>query len=60
MATIQLARVPEIQQGAGALDGLGAALAGRLAPASAVLLVADPGLGPSGFIDSAARSLQAA
>jgi alcohol dehydrogenase class IV len=60
MATIELARVPEIQQGAGALGGLGVALAGRLPPSSAVLLVADPGLGASGFIESAGSSLQAA
>jgi alcohol dehydrogenase class IV len=57
MGTIQLARVPEIQQGAGALERLGAALAERLPAASAVLLVADPGLGPSGAIDIASRAL---
>jgi alcohol dehydrogenase class IV len=60
MGTIQLARVPEIQQGAGSLEGLGAALAARLPAASAVLLVADPGLGPSGAIDLASRALAGA
>ncbi len=57
MGTIQLARVPEIQQGEGALEALGAALAGRLPSASRVLLVADPGLGPTGAIESASRTI---
>ena len=60
MGTIQLARVPEIHQGDGAIAGLGGSLAGRVPAGSAVLLVADPGLGPSGAIDAAERSLAAA
>ncbi len=60
MSIIQLARVPEIVQGAGALETLGQTLAGRIAPGSPVLLVADPGLKDAGFIDSASASLRAA
>jgi alcohol dehydrogenase len=57
MGGISLARVPEITQGEGAVHELGATLAGRLPAASAVLLVADPGLGPSGAIEAAAAAL---
>ncbi|MCX7057929.1 MAG: iron-containing alcohol dehydrogenase, partial [Proteobacteria bacterium] len=60
MSIIQLARVPEIVQGAGALETLGQTLTGRIAAGSAVLLVADPGLKDAGFIDSASASLAAA
>ncbi len=60
MSIIQLARVPEIVQGAGALETLGRTLTGRIAAGSAVLLVADPGLKDAGFIDSASASLAAA
>ena len=57
MSAISLARVPEITQGAGSLETLGTALAGRVPAKSGVLLVADPGLGPSGAIDTAAAAL---
>jgi alcohol dehydrogenase class IV len=57
MSGISLARVPEITQGAGSLEALGMALAGRVPAGSAVLLVADPGLGPGGAIDTAAAAL---
>jgi alcohol dehydrogenase len=60
MGSIQLARVPDITQGPGVLEGLGTAVAARVPGASAVLLVADPGLRPSGAIETAARALQAA
>ena len=60
MSTVQLARVPEIIQGAGALETLGHTLTDRIPRASAVLLVADPGLKASGFIDVATRSLAGA
>ena len=60
MATVQLARVPEIVQGPGALETLGQTLSGRVPNGSPVLLVADPGLKEAGFIDLAAASLQAA
>lgn len=54
-----LDRVPSIAQGAGALDKLGAAGA-KLGGGAPVLLIADPGLGPSGAIDRAEASLRAA
>ena len=60
MSTVQLARVPEIVQGAGALETLGQTLTGRVARGSAVLLVADPGLKASGFEDTASQSLAGA
>ena len=60
MSFIQLARVPEIVQGAGALETLGQTLAGRIPAGSPVLLVADPGLKDAGFIDAASASLHAA
>jgi alcohol dehydrogenase len=59
MNTVQLARVPEIIQGAGALEGLGAALATRVTRGGAILLLADPGLRASGLIDAAAAALAA-
>ena len=58
MTTIQLARVPEIAQGPGSLATLGESLAGRVAAGAAVLLVADPGLRPSGAVDLAAAALR--
>jgi alcohol dehydrogenase class IV len=60
MSIVSLARVPEIVQGAGALETLGQTLSGRVPPGSAVLLVADPGLRDAGFIDMASASLAAA
>jgi alcohol dehydrogenase len=59
MNTVQLARVPEIIQGAGALEALGATLATRVARGGAILLLADPGLRASGLIDAAAAALAA-
>jgi alcohol dehydrogenase class IV len=58
MTAVHLARVPEIIQGAGAVDALGATLAGCLPRGSAILLVADPGLRANGLIDSAAAALR--
>ena len=59
MNTVQLARVPEIIQGAGALERLGATLAARVTRGGAILLLADPGLRASGLIDAAAAALAA-
>jgi alcohol dehydrogenase class IV len=58
MNAVRLARVPEIIQGAGALESLGATLAGYAPPGSALLLLADPGLRSSGLIDAAAAALR--
>lgn len=58
MTAIHLARIPNIVQGAGALEELGSTLAAYLPQGSAILLVADPGLSPSGVIDLAAAALQ--
>ena len=58
MTTIQLARVPQIAQGPGLLAALGESLGGRVAAGAAVLLVADPGLKPSGAVDLAAAALR--
>ncbi len=60
MTTVQLARVPEIVQGAGALETLGQTLTGRVARGSAVLLVADPALKASGFEDTGRQALSGA
>ena len=60
MSTVSLARVPDIVQGAGALETLGQTLTGRVPRASPVLLAADPGLRASGFIDAAAAALAGA
>jgi alcohol dehydrogenase class IV len=60
MKAVQLARVPEIVQGAGALEGLGATLAARMPRGSAILLLADPGLRASGLIDAAVAALAGA
>jgi len=59
MNAIHLARVPEIIQGAGALEGLGAMLAARVPRGGAILLLADPGLRASGLIDAAVAALAA-
>jgi alcohol dehydrogenase class IV len=60
MTTVQLARVPEIVQGAGAIDALGETLQGRVPRGSRVLLVADPGLKASGAVDAATAALAGA
>ncbi len=58
MTVHHLARVPRITVGAGARSGL-ADLAGRLLPAGApVLLVADPGLAPTGMTGEVAGRLR--
>jgi alcohol dehydrogenase len=57
MNTVHLARVPEIIQGAGALEGLGATLAVRLPRGAAILLLVDPGLRASGLIEAAMAAL---
>jgi alcohol dehydrogenase class IV len=57
MNAVHLARVPEIIQGAGALEGLGATLAVRLPRGAAILLLADPGLHASGLIEAATAAL---
>ncbi len=59
MNAVHLARVPEIIQGAGALDGIGATLAAQLPRGSAILLLVDPGLHACGLIDAAAAALSA-
>lgn len=59
MNAIHLARVPEIIQGAGALEGLGTMLAARVPRGGAILLLADPGLRASGLIDAAVAALAA-
>jgi len=58
MTAVQLARIPEIIQGAGSLDALGTTLAGRLPRGSAIVLLVDPGLRASGLIDAAASALK--
>jgi alcohol dehydrogenase class IV len=52
MTITHLARVPDIMQGAGALEALGATLAGYVPTGRAILLLADPGLRSSGLIES--------
>ncbi len=58
MNAVHLARIPEIIQGEGALEALGARLAGYVPAGSGVLLVADPGLRASGLVDAAAAGLR--
>ena len=58
MSTFKLARVPEIVQGAGALEALGGTLSPMLPKGSTVLLVVDPGLRASGVIDAASAALR--
>ena len=60
MSIVNLARIPEIVQGAGVLETVGQTLSGRVTAGSPILLVADPGLKASGAIDMAAASLRAA
>jgi alcohol dehydrogenase class IV len=60
MTIITLDRVPRIVQGAGALGTLGSVVAECVPAASAVLLVADPGLRSTGMIETARAALQQA
>jgi alcohol dehydrogenase class IV len=60
MTTIALDRLPRIVQGAGALSTVGTLVAELVAPGSAVLLVADPGLRGTGMIDGARAALREA
>jgi len=60
MTIITLDRVPRIVQGAGALGTLGSVVAECVPTASAVLLVADPGLRSTGMIETARAALQQA
>lgn len=60
MSIVHLARIPEIVQGAGALETLGQTLSGRVPAGSPVMLAADPGLRASGAIETATASLKAA
>jgi alcohol dehydrogenase class IV len=57
MSQLMLDRVPRIFQGAGSLEEIGTVVGGL---ASKVLLVADPGLKPTGIIDTAERALRTA
>jgi alcohol dehydrogenase len=57
MSPLMLDRVPRIFQGAGFLEEIGTVVGGL---ASKVLLVADPGLKPTGIIDTAERALRTA
>jgi alcohol dehydrogenase class IV len=56
--TVTLDRIPRITAGAGAVESLGTLAAGRIGSGGAVLLVADPGLGTLGLIDTARRALE--
>ncbi len=60
MQSFRLARVPAIHFEAGALRSLGTALCEVAEPGGAVLLVADPGLAPFGFVEAAETALAAA
>ncbi len=60
MNRIHMDRVPRIVQGAGALDDLGALIGAVSGATSAVLLVADPGMGPAGITAQAQASLRQA
>jgi alcohol dehydrogenase class IV len=55
-----LARVPPISGGAGLIERLGELLALLVPRAAAILLVADPGIGPAGLIDRATAALRRA
>jgi alcohol dehydrogenase len=57
MNAVHLARVPEIIQGAGALERLGATLAAHLPRGAVILLLVDPGLRAGGLIEAAAAAL---
>jgi len=58
MSTVHLARVPDIVQGAGAVESLHEWVAGRVARGRSILLVVDPGLRAQGVAASAAASLE--
>jgi alcohol dehydrogenase len=58
MNAVHLARIPEIIQGAGAFEGLGATLAERLPRGATILLLVDPGIRASGLVESAAAALR--
>jgi alcohol dehydrogenase len=58
VSSLTLDRVPRILQGAGALEEIGSIMNGLKAGMN-VLLVADPGLKPTGMIEVAQRSLRA-
>jgi alcohol dehydrogenase class IV len=63
MSLVSLDRVPQITQGAGALEQLGSIVRDLRTSAAAprhVLLVADPGLKASGMIEGVERALRAA
>lgn len=55
--TAVIERIPRLTVGAGAIDGLGVLVAGRVGTAAPVLLVADPGLAALGLIDAARAAL---
>jgi len=60
MTRITLDRVPRIVRGAGALTTVGTVVAELAPPATAVLLVADPGLRSTGMIETTRAALRAA
>lgn len=60
MTPTTLDRVPRIVRGAGALAGVGTAVAELVSSATPVLLVADPGLRDSGMIETARAALREA
>src|SRR5258708_20747281 len=55
-----LDRIPRITQGIDAIGGIGTLVASAVPPGSCVMLVADPGLHPSGAIESCAAAISAA
>jgi alcohol dehydrogenase class IV len=55
-----LDRIPRITQGIDAIGGIGTLAASAVPPGSCVMLVADPGLHPSGAIESCAAAIRAA
>jgi len=58
MGTTQLARIPEIVQGVGALENLSEMLGPRVPKGRAILLVVDPGLRAHGVAEAAEASLR--
>src|SRR5260221_6745252 len=55
-----LDRIPRITQAIDAIGGIGTLAASAVPPGSCVMLVADPGLHPSGAIESCAAAIRAA
>src|SRR5438270_727378 len=55
-----LDRVPRITQGVDAIAGIGTLAASAVPPGSCVMLVADPGLHPSGVIETCAAAIRTA